>query len=80
MGALFPTGSSTLIFILSKTSVPVHFNQTLVCFTTCRKIQDMIVKLVLKLPKVTPQHGFYDAQAILRKLVVSIQAWPPKSN
>ena len=78
MGALFPTGSSTLIFILSKTSVRVCLNQMLVCYTTCRIFQDLIVELVLISLRVTPLHGFYNAQAILLLSAVLLQAWQPK--
>ena len=80
MGALFLTGSSTLIFILSKTSVRVRSNPMLVCYTTCQGIQAMIVELALKLFRVTQLHRFYDAHVILLKSAVSKQVWPLKFN
>ena len=78
IGSLFPTGSSTLTFILSKTGVRVRLNPMSVCYTTCRIIQDLIVELVLISLRVTPLHGFYNAQEILLLSAVLIQAWQPK--
>ena len=77
MGALFPTWSSTLTFILSKTGVRVRLNPMSVCYTTCQGIRAIkIVELVLISLRVTPLHGFYNAQAML--ILVLLQAWQPK--